>query len=269
MRKQISVFIVTLLFFATGTSAISYSLAKETYNSAKPQKNSYKVVETKSIPWYCSSIIAKVKAQFADEKSGYYVSGYQPTKPGYVPSPGYQPTKPGYTPTPGYQPPKPGYIPPPGYQPTKPGYITSAEPMRIIDLVSMPAKLQPNEFVSKWQSTLTPCPVSHKFDEELIVKKCSITLQKKLDGNPLPAESREQYQTCAQILAPSVWNAKISQKICTAFYLYEKDCSTSQAARRACMPLSKYLITAGVERSAIPKTQSDTIYLCKDVYPKP
>lgn len=236
MHKQISIFIVTLLAFATGTSAIGYSLAKETYDSAKTQKPAYKIVETKKIPWYCSPIVAKVKAQFADEKSGYYVGGYNTV---------------------------------PGYQPPKPGYTSPAPSPRPTELISMPAKLQPNEFAAKWQLLLAPCPVGHKLDEELIVKKCSIAVQKKLDGNPLPAESAEQYQTCAQILAPSVWNAKISQKICSAFYLYESDCASAQIAKRACTPLSKYLMTAGVDRASIPKTQSDTIYLCKDVYPKP
>jgi len=236
MKNGTFVFVLTLLLFATGTSAVGYSLASETYNGAKTQKTAYKIVETKAIPWYCTPIVAKVKAQFADEKSGYYVGGYNTV---------------------------------PGYQPPKPGYTSPSQPTRTIELVSMPARLQPNEFAAKWQSIITPCPVGHKLDEELITKKCSIALQKKLDGNPLPAESKEQYQTCAQILAPSVWNAKISQKICSAFYLYENDCTVAQTAKRACTPLSKYLVTAGVDRAAIPKTQSDTIYLCKDVFPKP
>lgn len=254
MRKQISAFIVTLLFFATGTSAISYSLASESYNNARPKKTPYKIVETKNIPWYCTPITGKIKAQFAEPpRSGYYT-------PGYV--------APGYNATPGYQLPKPGYTTAPGYQPTKPGYLTPTEPEKPVVLLNMPAKLQSGDFARNWQTELLPCPVSHKLDEEMLVKKCSLALQKKLDGNPLPAESREQYQTCSQIIAPSVWNAKISQKICTAFYLYENDCASAQLSKRACAPLSKYLITAGVERSTIPKTQSDTIYLCKNVYPQ-
>lgn len=240
MHKQISVFIVTLIVFATGTSAISFSLARETYIEAKPQKVAYKIVEAKNIPWYCAPLVTKVKAQFAEPRSGYYTPGYS----------------------------APGYVAAPGYQPTKPGYLAPSAPVKPIPMVSMPAQLQPGDFARNWQSGLTPCPVSHKLDEEMLVKKCSLALQKKLDGNPLPAESREQYQTCAQIIAPSVWNAKISQKICTAFYLYESDCASAQLSKRACAPLSKYLVTSGVERAMIPKTQSDTIYLCKNVYPK-
>ena len=241
MKNGVFVFILTLVLFATGTSAVGYSLASESYNSAKPKKAPYKIVETNNLPWYCASITAKVKAQFAEpSRAGYYT-------PGYV--------APGYT-TPGYQPPKPGYLAP----------TESANPVR---LINMPAKLQPNDFARNWRATLAPCPAGYKTDEDLVIKKCSLALQKKLDGNPLPAESREQYQTCAQMIAPPVWNAKISQKICSAFYLYENDCAASQTAKRACVPLSKYLTTAGVDRAAIPKTQSDTIYLCKNVYPKP
>ncbi len=249
MKNGALVFVLTLILFATGTSAVGYSLASESYNSARPKKTPYKIVETKNIPWYCTSITAKIKAQFAESpRSGYYT-------PGYV--------------APGYQPAKPGYANLPGYQPSKPGYLAPTEPEKPAALVNMPAKLQPGDFARNWQTGLLPCPVSHKLDEEILVKKCSLALQKKLDGNPLPAESREQYQTCSQIIVPSVWNAKISQKICSAFYLYENDCTSSQAAKRACVPLSKYLTTAGVDRAAIPKTQSDTIYLCKNVYPKP
>lgn len=276
MHKPTSIFIATMVLFAAGTSAIGYSLASESYTAAKPVRNVFTAINIDNIPWYCVSTKAKVRGQGVDDAPGYYPSGYYPsgynapaTPAGYnikktPPSAGYMP------PSAGYQPSKPGYTPPAaGYQATKPGYQVTIPVPIMYQVVNLPAKLQPNEFNSKWQSSISPCPTGYTFDEALVVKKCSLALQKKLDGNPLPAESKEQYNTCQKILSPSMWNAKISQKICSAFYLYENDCASAQKARRACQPLSKYLVTASVAREDIPKTQSDTIYLCKDVYPKP
>lgn len=261
MHKPTNVFIATMILFAAGTSAIGYSLASDAYSSSQPVHASFTLINLNNIPWYCVSTKPKVKAQGTDGSAGYYPSGYYPS--GYNPS-GYKPTNPGYQPT------TPGYAPKSGYQPTKPGYVpTQPEPAKPpTQFVSLPAKLQGSDFNNEWRASL-PCPNGYKLDTDLVVNKCSIALQKKLDGNPLPAESKEQYLTCQKILKPGVWNAKISTKICGAFYSYESECAASQKVKKPCQPLSKYLVAAGVANADIPKTQSDAIYLCKDVYPKP
>lgn len=244
MHKPIALFLTTLILFATGTSAIGFSLASESYRTIKPKSAPYKVVPTKNIPWYCTLNVGKITGQFAEN----------PMPAGYYPSPGYSV--------------QPGYSAPPGYV-VQPGYNVAPEPVRPITAVTLPPKLKPNHFKGAWQTSLAACPKGYSFDENVIVQKCSTALQKKLEGNPLPAESKEQYETCAKILTMNVWNSKISQKICSAFYLYETDCTSSQKNKRACTPLSRYLSGAGVSQADIPKIQSDTIYLCKDVFPKP
>jgi len=250
MHKPIALFLTTLILFATGTSAIGFSLASESYRAIKPKAAPYKVVPTKIIPWYCTANVGKITGQFAET----------PTPSGYYPSAGYQ-IIPGY----GTQ---PGYNVQPGYS-VQPGYQMPVEPVRPLIATTQSAKLKSNHFKQAWQPSLAACPKGYSFDENLIIQKCSTALQKKLEGNPLPAESKEQYETCAKILTMNVWNSKISQKICSAFYLYETDCTSSQKNKRACTPLSRYLAGAGVSQADIPKIQSDTIYLCKDVFPKP
>lgn len=260
MHKPTHIFVATLVLFAAGTSAIGYSLASDSYNAAKPVSAAFTVIDMKSIPWYCVSAQARIKGQGVDDRSGYYPSGYNQSGYNTLPSSGYNAQR---------TPPTAGYVQP-GYQlPAKPGYQVDAISPRDYQTVTPPANLQANQFNTKWQASLPSCPKGYKFDEALVITKCSVALQKKLDGNPLPAESKEQYATCQKILKTNIWNAKISQNICSAFYQYENDCVTSQKNKRACKPLSKYLIAAGVSKAGVPKTQSDTIYLCKDVYPKP
>lgn len=244
MHKPIALFLTTLILFATGTSAIGFSLASESYRTIRPKTNSYKVVPTKNIPWYCVANVGKITGQFAEN----------PASAGYYPSAGYQ-IAPGYSTQPGYS--------------AQPGYQMLAEPVRPLIAATQSAKLKTDHFKQAWQNSLTACPKGYSFDENLVTGKCATALQKKLEGNPLPAESKEQYETCAKILMANVWNSKITQKICSAFYLYETDCTSSQKNKRACTPLSRYLGGAGVSQADIPKIQSDTIYLCKDVFPKP
>ncbi len=235
MHKPTGIFIATLIMFATGTSAIGYSLAQDSFNAAQPIRAAFTLVPVNTAPWYCVSAKAVVKASGVDGAAGYN-NGVPPSNAGYQ-----QPTRSGYQP---------------------------ANSVGSIDRFPQP-NLQSTAFNPDWQKLLPPCPTGYNFNEALVVKKCSAALQKKLDGNPLPAESKEQYVTCVKILKSAVWNAKISQTVCSAFYLYENDCAAAQKAKKACQPLSKYLTTAGVSKADIPKTQSDAIYLCKDVYPKP
>ncbi len=249
MHKPTIIFIGTLVLFAAGTSVIGYSIASESYNASKSIQAAFTLIDKSNIPWYCASTKGPVKGQSVDSRVGYFPSGYTPPNAGYQP-----PVKSGYT--------------PPGYQNPKPGYQEASPTSRAYDGSSLPAQLPPRAFSAEWQKSL-PCPKGSKINEAFVVNKCSLTLQKKLDGNPLPAESKEQYHTCQKILATGVWNAKISQKICSAFYLYENNCAISQKTKKACQPLSKYLAGVGVTKKDIPKTQSDSIYLCKDVFPKP
>ena len=238
MHKPTTIFVAAIIVFATGTSAVGFSLAKDSRVAVRqPAVATTKPVHIAHIPWYCASTKQKIKAQALDDTAaGYYPGGYA--------------------------------APSAGYQPQKSGYQAAATPADLADsTVILPAKLQPNELASAWQTLLT-CPDGFKLDESLVLNKCSAALQKKLNGDQLPAESKEQYATCTKILSPDVWGAKISQKICDSFYLYQSDCAASQKSKHACQPLSKYLTTAGVAKTEIPKTQSDTIYLCTDVYPK-
>lgn len=278
MTKGTNIFIVTMVLFATGTSVIGYSLAKETSQRA-PVQASFTLIDS-TAAWYCVPQSMNIKAQAAeDSRSGYYTAGYfeprggdrgrtpgyQPAVPGYTPppSPGYQPdtrraperAKPGYTiPTPGYQPVKPGYVPPsPGYY-TTPGYEPPAKP-----------PLSSTLLTANWTGTLK-CPTGYKPYTQYVQQKCLTVLQNKLNGAALPAESKEQYYTCKGIFKPQVWDAKISQKICGAFYSYEKDCTAAQKKKKKCVALSTYLTKAGVAKKNLSKTQSDAIYLCKNVY---
>lgn len=238
MTNGTNVFIVTMVLFATGTSVIGYSLAQEITERRTPIEAAFTLIDLNT-PWYCVPQAMNIKAQAADDRSGYNAAGYYDRNSGRTP--GYQPTVPGYTP------PAPGYYTTPGYEPYTPPPISSTL------------------LAADWTGTLK-CPGGYKPHTQFVQKKCLTVLQNKLNGAALPAETKEQYYTCKGIFKPQVWDAMISNKICNAFSSYEKDCAAAQKKKKKCVPLSTYLTKAGVAKKNLSKTQSDAIYLCKNVY---
>ncbi len=236
------IFIFTVVLFAAGTSAITYSLAKEVTRTNVARKPAPVVV-----PWYCTTIppLAPPKPQpenpfkpwpatSTSQKAGY-TPGYVPSTPGYIyPTPGYG--------TPGYL---AGYFGDGGSGPTDPG-ITQYE-----------------SFVKLGQS----CPSGYKPDWSALNTTCDRLLRQRLDHVPtLPADV-PKFSACEKKFKPAVWNTAVNTKTCSALRTYKKECGLFQKRGLPCRSIDGYLVPAGVPLSAINGTARDAALYCDTLYP--
>ncbi|OGH68237.1 MAG: hypothetical protein A3C15_01280 [Candidatus Magasanikbacteria bacterium RIFCSPHIGHO2_02_FULL_50_9b] len=260
MNQGTHVFVLALVLFATGTSAIGYSLAQESARTAAPINAAFSLIDLSAPPWYCKAVSGgPLKAQGDDEQPGYYdrnrkggdrTPGY--AAPGYVAPPGY--TAPSYS--------APGYTPPttPGYEVAVP---RTPEP---------PANNDANGISQKMLSITFPfgmvCPDGYALDTNKIDSTCFAFLKDKLNLNKKIAKSPDVFAACKKVFKPELWDAKISQKVCTKFYAYETDCAKAQSKGKKCVPLATYMTKAGVKKKEVAQASNDAIYWCSDVFPK-
>lgn len=255
MKQGTHIFIAATLLFATGTSAIGYSLAQESARAGSLQP-AFSLIDLSAPPWYCVAVTGPLKAQ-AEEDPGYY----QRAENRRAPEPPAR--TPGYG-TPGYVPP-PGYIAPPSRTPGYMGEQPPGPPAISTDVATEEGITQ------KLLSSTFPfglvCPDGYALDTQNVSEKCLATLQMKLNGDKKIAKAPDVYAACKKVVKAEAWDAKISKKICAKFYQYEKDCATAQTKGKKCVPLATYISKAGVKKKDSAQAQQDAIYWCNDVFP--